>query len=693
MPTHHPLLAALALLGSSAVVAAPLELSQSSVSAQREPTDDRVYGYRAHRSSTATRTDTDLRDTPQSIAVVPRQVLDDLNLSRIDRALDFAGGVSRQNNFGGLTFLSYSVRGFTTGELYRNGFAINRGSASAPDTASLERIEVLKGPAASLYGRGDPGGMVNIVSKKPQPEAFIQLKASTGSWDRHRSSLDVNAPLSDDGRLLSRVNLAIEDNQSFRDQVGNRRKIVSPAFSWQLDDSTRLALDTEFSSAESVFDRGIPAIDERAGALPRDTYLGEPNDGRIDNRSQLLQAVMEHALNPDWTLRLASHYSQGSLRGDSSETVRLVGDQVSRFYRQRDFEWNDSITRAEVQGRFALGGWEHQTLAGLEYENYRNSQKYPQSLTSLGYGLNVHQPLHGQAKPALAFANDFAEHTESQALGLQDQILFSERWRGLAGMRLERVEQDSLNRSRKALNSQSQTSTTARLGLLYQLTPEVGLFANGSTSAKPNGFGSQGQAFDTEQGLGYETGLKLDLFDSQLGATLALFQIDKQNVLTADPRSPGDSLAAGEARSRGLDLQFSGQLSDALQVIGAYAYIDAEVTRDNLLPAGTRLLGVARHNASLMGLYQFHSGPWQGLGLGAAAQYVGDRSGQAGSDFQLAAYSTVDLLAQYRISEQLSLGANLNNLFDRHYQERSYNSTWVLPGEPRNFSLNLTLNL
>ncbi|HWV11450.1 MAG TPA: TonB-dependent receptor plug domain-containing protein, partial [Pseudomonas sp.] len=155
--------------GASAVESSDaIVLDDSLISADQERADGPVHGYRATRSSSATRTDTALEAIPQAISVVPAQVFEDLNTTRIDRALDFAGGVSRQNNFGGLTFLNYSVRGFTTGELYKNGFAINRGSYSTPDASGIERIEVLKGPAASLYGRGDPGGLVNIVTKKPQ---------------------------------------------------------------------------------------------------------------------------------------------------------------------------------------------------------------------------------------------------------------------------------------------------------------------------------------------------------------------------------------------------------------------------------------------------------------------------------------------------------------------------------------------
>ncbi|WP_434559349.1 TonB-dependent siderophore receptor [Pseudomonas sp. R1-6] len=693
---HVPLLTGftLGLLGQPISAAQPLTLDALTItgSTVEERADGPVQGYRATRSSTATRTDSDIRDTPQSIDVIPAQVIKDLNTTRIDRALDFAGGVSRQNNFGGLTFLNYSVRGFTTGELYKNGFAINRGSYSAPDTSNIERIEVLKGPAASLYGRGDPGGLVNIVTKRPQAEAFSNLNISAGTWDRYRSSLDVNSPLDSEGNLLARVNMAIEDNGSFRDHVDSQRRIISPSLTWQISPDTRLMLDTEFSRTESVFDRGIPAVNGELGSVKRSTFMGEPNDGQIRNDNQTIDLALEHYLNDNWKVRLANHYTQGTLNGASSEPQALVGTTITRFYRERDFEWNDNITQAELHGNFELAGWQHQTLAGLEYENYRNSQKYPQSATLASYGLDIYNPVYGQPKPALTRANDFHEHTESYALNLQDQIAFTDRLRGLIGVRLERIEQTSLNRTTAVSNSQEKDVATPRVGLLYQLAPQVGVFANASTSFKPNTIGTQGQVYKPEKGLGYETGLKLDLFDSRIGATIALFHIDKENVVTTD--ALGESVAAGEARSQGLDLQFSGQITDALRVIGAYAYIDAEVTKgDSALPKGSDLLGIARNSGSLMGVYEFQDGALRGSDMGAAFNYVGERSGQAGSSFKLPSYSIVDLLAHYKASEDVTLGLNLNNLFDRKYYERSYNSAWVLPGEPRNLSVSLSLDL
>lgn len=218
----------------------PLELDTISVTSDYESATGPVNGYRATRSSSATKTDTAIRDIPQSISVIPASVLKDLGSHNVERALEFAGGVSKQNNFGGLTLYEYSVRGFTTSEFYKDGFSANRGYPSTPDAANVERFEVLKGPAASLYGRGDPGGTVNIVTKKPQPETFSTLQTSAGSWDRYRTALDVNTPLDPQGNVLSRVNLAVEDNHSFRDHVDSQRVFVAPSLSWQLNPDTSL---------------------------------------------------------------------------------------------------------------------------------------------------------------------------------------------------------------------------------------------------------------------------------------------------------------------------------------------------------------------------------------------------------------------------------------------------------------------
>ncbi|VVP71802.1 Ferrichrome outer membrane transporter/phage receptor [Pseudomonas fluorescens] len=673
-----------------------LELDAISVVSDYESATGPVDGYRATRSSSATKTDTAIRDIPQSISVIPVSVLNDLGSTSVERALDFAGGVSKQNNFGGLTLYEYSVRGFTTSEFYKDGFSANRGYPSTPDVANIERIEVLKGPAASLYGRGDPGGTVNIVTKKPQAEAFATLQTSAGSQDRYRTALDVNTPLDDNGDVLSRVNLAIEDNHSFRDHVDSQRVFVAPSFSWQLNPDTHLLVESEFVRHSSTFDRGIVAPNNTWSGVSRSTFLGEPNDGDIDNHNNQLQAALEHQLNDTWKLRLASHYKEGKLWGFASESRPLNADvhTVNRRYRERDNHWHDSITQLELRGFFDLGGWQHELLIGSEYENYRKAERVT-TIAGSPYAIDLYQPVYGQPKPAGARSGtDFFEHVESHALNLQDQVIFTDKLRGMLGARFEQFDQRIDDHSRDATSRQPHDALTQRAGLLYQLTPEVGLFANASTSFKPNnGLDAAGKSFDPEEGVGYEIGLKSELFDERLSSTLAVFQIDKENVLALDPGTD-TSRAMGKARSRGFDLQVAGQVSDAVRVIGAFAYIDAEVTEgDKVIPTGSRILGVAKRSGSLLGVYEFQEGSLRGSDLGAAFTYVGDRSGEAGTDFELPAYHTVDLLAHYKASDNVTVGLNLNNVFDEKYFERSYSNYWVNPGEPRNFTVSLTLTL
>ena len=689
---------ALGLLGNPVLAEEPqtLELDAISVTSDYESATGPVDGYRATRSSSATKTDTAIRDIPQSISVIPVSVLNDLGSISVERALDFAGGVSKQNNFGGLTLYEYSVRGFTTSEFYKDGFSANRGYPSTPDVASIERIEVLKGPAASLYGRGDPGGTVNIVTKKPRPEAFATLHTSAGSWDRYRTALDVNTPLDEDGNVLSRVNLAVEDGQSFRDHVDRERVFVAPSFSWQLNPDTTLLVESEFVRHRSTFDRGIVAPNNVWSGVSRSTFLGEPNDGDIDNHNNLLQAALEHHLNDAWKLRLASHYKQGKLWGFASEARALNADghTVNRRYRERDNDWHDSITQLELRGLFDTGPWQHELLIGSEYENYRKNERVT-TIAGSPYAIDIDQPVYGQPKPGGARSGtDFFEHVESRALNLQDQILFTDTWRGMLGARLERFEQGIDDHTRNTTNRQQHDALTQRAGLLYQLTPEIGLFANASTSFKPNnGLDAAGRSFDPEEGVGYEIGIKSELFDDRLSSTLAAFHIEKKNVLALDPGTD-TSRAMGKARSQGFDLQVAGQVTDAVRVIGAFAYIDAEVTEgDKVIPTGSRILGVAKHSGSLLGVYAFQDGRLRGSDLGAAFTYVGDRSGEAGSDFELPAYHTVDLLAHYKASDNVTVGLNLNNVFDEKYFERSYSNYWVNPGEPRNFTVSLTLTL
>lgn len=674
-------------------------LEEVVVTADREEGD--AQGYRTRRSASATKTDSPLEEVPQAVSVIPATVLEDLDSPRIEKALDYAGGVARQNDFGGLTMYEYSIRGLSTSEFYKDGFSVNRGYMNPQDPSNVERIDVLKGPASSLYGRGDPGGTINIVSKRPEHDRFARLDLSAGRWDRYRSSLDVNTPLDEDGKMLYRMNLAVEDNKSFRNYRSSERQFIAPAFSWELSPQTRLLLQAEVIRSSQVFDRGVVAPNDRLGSVSRSTFLGEPGDGDIRNNNESLQAEIEHDLNTSWTVRLASHYKQGRLNGGATEASSFANSRtINREYRYRDFDWQDSITQLELRGLVYTGSVEHNLLIGTEYERYAKDERLLRSRPISP--IDIYEPVYGQPRPPFSVgpdgrSTDRHELVHSRSLNLQDQMRFTEKLFGVIGARYDHYEHrlDNEVKTVDKRTEQTHEKVTPRIGALYQLTSNVGVFANASQSFKPNsGADAANRPFDSEEGVGYEAGFKFDLLDSRLGMTIAAFHLTKENVLTADPADSSYQIAAGEVRSRGIDLQLTGQLTNEIRIIGAYAYVDAEVTKDNILKSGSRLLNVPEHSGSLLGVYEFLDGDLKGLEFGGGVNYVGERSGNVSdSGFELPGHTTVDLLARYKATQDLTLGVNLNNAFDRTYYERSYSNVWVMPGDPRNFSLSLSLNL
>ena len=234
-----------------------------------------MIGYKATRSASATRTDTALHETPQSISVVPSDVLQDTAATRLQDGLDYAGGVGRANNFGGQGLTTFTVRGFTTGEFYRNGFPINRGYPNAPDANTVERLEILRGPATSLYGRGDPGGTFNVVSKQPLADPKVTLGSQFDDQGMHRATLDATGPLDEEGRLAYRLNVLGEGGETFRDDVQTERYDVAPVLSWQVNDTTRIVFEGDFMRNNHPLDRGLTRFANQRDRASRDTNVWE----------------------------------------------------------------------------------------------------------------------------------------------------------------------------------------------------------------------------------------------------------------------------------------------------------------------------------------------------------------------------------------------------------------------------------
>ncbi|MNG89364.1 Ferrichrome-iron receptor precursor [compost metagenome] len=620
--------------------------------------------------------------------MVPKDVLEDTGATRLQDGLDYAGGVGRANNFGGQGLTTFTVRGFTTGEFYRNGFPINRGYPNAPDANTVERLEVIRGPASSLYGRGDPGGTFNVVSKQPLPEPKVTLGSQFDDQGMHRATLDATGPLNQDGSLAYRLNLLGEGGESFRDDVESERYDVAPVLSWQVNDSTKIVFEGDFMRNNHPLDRGLTRYATQTGSASRDTYIWEKgSDNLLHNDNNMAQVRFEHLLNDNWTLGGGFQFLDGSLKGNAVEANGAPADgrTLQRNFNYRKLEWTDRDWQLNLTGHFDTGAFSHTLLTGIEYEDYDYSSIIRRSTAS--YPIDIYNPVLGQPRPALATVPTTwdTENLKTWAFFIQDQVALTERLKALAGVRFERFEHDyDDKRPANRDFSKGENGVTPRFGLIYDLTDTVAVYANTARSFKPNsGASLQGSGFDPEKGKSYELGVKWEALDRQLSVDAAIYHIVKENVLTRDPADPNYNLAAGEVRSRGLDINVAGNLTPEWRVIGGYAYVDAEVTKDNRLPSGTRLANIPRNSFSLLNTYEFQDGLAKGLGLGVGVKYVDDRNGQTEAvTYNMDQYTVVDLLAFYKVNDNIRLNLDLKNLFNKEYDEGAFNF-YAYPGAPR----------
>lgn len=665
-----------------------------------ERADGPVQGYRATRSASATRTDTSIHETPQSISVVAKDAVEDLGATRLQDALDYAGGVGRANNFGGQGLTTFTVRGFTTGEFYRNGFPINRGYPNMPDANTIERLEVLRGPATMLYGRGDPGGTFNVVSKQPLPERTVTLGSQLNDQGMRRGTLDASGPLDEDGRLAYRLNVVGEGGDTFRDHVDTERYGVTPVLSWQVSDATRLIFEGDFMRNNAPLDRGVTRYAKQIGSASRDSFFGEKDVGKLHNDNNMAQLRFEHLLNDDWTLGGGVQWLDGSLKGNAVEANGIAADgrTLGRNFNYRKLEWTDRDAQLNLTGHFDTAGLQHTLLTGIEYEDYDYQSIIQRSSGAVGaYPIDLFDPLYGQPRPALTRTPTHdKENLKTYAAFVQDQVALTDKLKVLAGARFERFEHDYETYVPGGKSWQaSDNAVTPRIGVSYDLTETLALYADTARSFKPNtGASRLGGGFAPEKGKSYEMGLKWEALDQQLSVDAAIYQIEKRNVLTADPVDSTFSVAAGEVRSRGFDVNVVGNLTPEWRVIGGYAYVDAEVTKDNVLRSGTRLLNIPKNSFSLLNMYEFQDGMLKGLGLGSGLRYVDERAGQtANTGFSMGSYTVVDLLGFYKVNDKVRLNLDLKNLFDRDYEEGAFGNVYAYPGAPRTLQVGIAYTL
>jgi len=655
--------------------------------------------YKVDSSSSATRSEVALKDTPQSVSVVTQKVIEDIGATRLIEALDLAGGVTRANNFGGQGLTGFNLRGFTSGEFYRNGFPINRGYPNAPDSNTIERVDVLRGPSSSLYGRGDPGGTFNLISKTPKSEQQTTLGAQLNSEGLYRTTVDTIGTVPNAENIGYRLNVIAEGGDSYRDHVESKRYGIAPVIQWQASDATKVTFEADILRNQHPLDRGQTRYaGQKAFNSSPETYLWETGkyNNRLYNDNNMTQLRVEHDLGNDWKLNAGVQYLNGKLYGYAVEAngIQNDGQTLNRNYNYRELKWQDTDAQINLTGNFQLLGLTHTLVTGLEYEKYDYKSYIIRSdAKSNNYPINIYDPVLGQPLPELKnITTHDRENLKTTALFVQDQIDLNEHLSALLGLRFEHYEHDYKNLLPNMANwNSSHNAFIPRLGLVFKARDDLSIYSNVAKSFKPNtGASRNGEGFDPEEGMAYELGFKWQALNNMLSVDSAIFYAKKENVLTLDPVDSAYKVAAGEVRSQGIELNVAGQITPAWKIIGGYAYTDAEVSKDNTLKKGTALANIPKNSFNLLNIYEFQDGPLHGLGLGINQKYIDKRAGQtANSTYTMKGYAVTDLVSYYQATPKLRLNLDLKNIFDKVYDESAFN-LYAYPGESRTVQLGMS---
>ncbi|MCG6138595.1 MAG: TonB-dependent siderophore receptor [Nostoc sp. LLA-1] len=672
------------------------ETPQEESSAQQdEPielvvTAEQQDGYRVPNASTATRTDTPLRDIPQSIQIVPQEILRDQNITRLEDALRNVSGVTQAFSAPG-TLSSFTIR----------GFAVNEGSGSnflrdgLPDPVAggvvelpnIERIEVLRGPASVLYGFGNPGGTINLVTKQPLADPFYEAQATIGNYSFYQGAIDFSGALNDSKTVLYRLNAAYRNSGSFIDFFDSEYLSFSPVLRLNIGEQTNLSLEGEYIRTDASFYSGIPVtgsvLSNPNGQVRRNRNFGEPTD-RIEQTISRIGYRLEHNFSENWSLRNAFRATFRDYSDNITLPTSLGADNqtLNRIYREIELKNENYSLITDVTGRFSTGLINHQVVFGVDLnrfdfrtQRFRNFNAAP---------IDIFNPIYGQLLGDVRITdNRDIQVTDSLGIFIQDQITLADNFKLLLGGRFDTFSQRYESLIDESESSQSESAFSPRLGIVYQPIPTISLYASYARSFTPaNGinFLDTNQQFQPQRGTQYEIGAKADLGD-RLSATVALYDLTQTNVLTADPNNPEFSIQTGEQKSQGVELNLAGEIIPGWNVFAGYTYTNARITNDNTFAVGNRLNNTPENSFNLWTTYEIQAGSLKGLGFGLGLFFVGERQGNLANTFQLPSYLRTDAAIFYN-QDRFRAALNFKNLFDVDYFPYGLNLTRVYYGQP-----------
>ncbi|HXH52604.1 MAG TPA: TonB-dependent siderophore receptor [Sphingomicrobium sp.] len=659
-------------------------------------------GYRAERIFTATRTSTDLKDVPQAISVIGEKQIKDQAMRSIADVLRMVPGAA-----------------IAQGEGHRDQIVL-RGNNSTSDffldglrddvqyyrgLYNLDRVEVLKGPNAMIFGRGGGGGVINRVTKRPLAEDFA--RGSIGV-DHHRDWVvesDLNHSFSP--TAAARLNGVYARFDSFRDEFEGRRIALNPTAAFSFDDRTRVDLSYEFNRDDRVVDRGVPS---RAGAPLtgfQSSYFGDPRVNESDFEGHVGRLSFNHRLSNQisFTGRLLYGDYDKRYRNLFPATAVTIADGVQGFgveayedgtRRRNLISQNDLVVSAQT------GGIGHTLLAGVEYADQSTSSYRFNGLFANPLGgsnvlrgrVNLSDPFAPPPVAEWQLLRRSGTDVKVAALYVQDQVRIGRHLELLGGLRFDRFEIDARN----LLSGQRLDGTdelwSPRLAVIGKPTETLSIYGSYGRSYLPQS-GDQftsldltAAALEPERFDNYELGLKWNL-RPELSFTAAAYQLDRTNS-RAPGAVPGTVVLTGEQRSRGIEVELTGEILPNWQVSAGYALQDGKITRTTAAaPEGRKLPLFPRHQLSLWTRYDFTSAFGGGFGLRHQSKSFASISNAV----QLPAFTRVDLAGYVRLSQQIEAQLNLENVFGENYFVTAHNDNNIMPGAPRTARLTLKFGL
>ncbi|WP_153753716.1 MULTISPECIES: ferrichrome porin FhuA [unclassified Citrobacter] len=675
----------------------------------------------ARQSATATKTDTPIQKVPQSISVVTAEEMALHQPKSVKEALSYTPGVAVGTRGASNTYDYLIIRGFAADgqsqNNYLNGLKMqgNFYNDAVIDPYMLERAEVMRGPVSVLYGKSNPGGLLNMVSKRPTTEPLKEVQFKMGTDSLFQTGFDFSDALDDDGVYSYRLTGLARSANAQQQGAEEQRYAIAPSFTWRPDDKTNFTFLSYFQNEPETGYYGWLPKEGTVSKLPNGSRLPTDFNEGADNNTysrneKMVGYSFDHEFNDTFTVRQNLRYAQNKVSQKSVYGYGMCSDPLytkdpanSPCASIPQSDWDHTLTRqyvddneklqnfsvdTQLQSTFATGSLDHTLLTGVDYmRNDINSwfgwagSVAPSDI----YNLDRSDFDFG-SHPGPGAAYRVLNKQEQTGLYAQDQMQWDKVLVTLGG-RYDWAKQDSLNRVSGVLDSRDDRQFTWRGGVNYLFDNGVTPYFSYSESFEPNSqVGESGNIFAPSKGKQYEAGVKYVPSDRPIVLTGAVYQLTKTNNLMADPNGSIWSVEGGEIRSRGVEIEAKAALSASVNVVGSYTYTDAEYTTDTNYKGNTPAQ-VPKHMASLWGDYTLYDGALSGLTLGTGVRYTSSSYGDPANSFKVGSYTLVDALVRYDLARVGMAGSNValhvNNLFDREYVASCFNTYGCFWGAER----------